>query len=315
MKVLPRRLPNLSALRAFEVAARHQSFAQAAAELFVTHSAISHQIRGLEGELGVSLFARVGRRVVLTELGREYAEQVNSAFVHIAQATQGLSKDVRERRLVLTTIPSFAARWLAPRIGQFMIAHPELDVELRSSTEIVDLEQSEVDVAIRFGVGPYPGLHAEHLMHETFFTVCSPTFNNGVQPATPAELPSFPLLRSDQERWRLWLDAAGLRDVPEPARGPIYEDSSLLLEAAINGQGIAMVRTSLAVEPLAAGRLVQLFAHIVAPSPWSYFLVSSKSKVQRPAVRAFRDWLVAEMQAFTSSLTTGAATEEDPGRV
>jgi LysR family glycine cleavage system transcriptional activator len=300
-----RRLPNLSALRAFEAAARHQSFARAAAELFVTHSAISHQIRGLENELGVSLFARVGRRVVLTELGRDYAKQINSAFVHIAQATQELSKDVRERRLVLTTIPSFAARWLAPRIGRFMIAHPELDVELRSSTDIVDLDQSEVDVAIRFGAGPYPGLHVEHLMPETFFAVCGPSFNNGLRPATPAELLSFPVLRSDYEPWRLWLDAAGLRDAPEPARGPIYEDSSLLIEAAIDGQGIAMVRYSLAAEPLAAGRLVRLFAHIVAPSPWNYFLVSSKSKVQRPAVRAFRDWVVAEAQAFTSAATTG----------
>jgi LysR family transcriptional regulator, glycine cleavage system transcriptional activator len=299
-----RRLPNLSALRAFEAAARHQSFARAAAELFVTHSAISHQIRGLESELGVSLFARVGRRVVLTELGREYAEQINSAFVHIALATQGLSKDVRERRLVLTTIPSFAARWLAPRIGRFMIAHPELDVELRSSTEIVDLEQSEVDVAIRFGVGPYPGLYVENLMHETFFVVCSPAFNDGVWPASPAELPAFPVLRSDQERWRLWFDAAGLREVPEPVRGPIYEDSSLLLEAAINGQGIAMARASLADEALAAGRLVRLFAHIVAPSPWSYFLVSSKTKVQRPAVQAFRDWVIAEAQASTTSAAT-----------
>ncbi|CAB3788747.1 transcriptional regulator GcvA [Pararobbsia alpina] len=295
-----RRLPNLSALRAFEAAARHQSFARAAAELFVTHSAISHQIKGLENELGVSLFARVGRRVVLTELGSEYAEQINSAFVRIAQATQGLSKDVRERRLVLTTIPSFAARWLAPRIGRFMIAHPELDVELRSSTELVDLDQSEVDVAIRFGTGAYPGLHVENLMHETFFVVCSPSFNGGVQPTTPAELPSFPLLRSDNERWRIWLDAAGLRDAPEPARGPIYEDSSLLLEAAIGGQGIALVRSSLAADPLAAGRLVRLFANIVTPSPWSYFLVSSKAKVQRPAVRAFRDWVLAEAQAFTA---------------
>ncbi len=299
-----KRLPNLSALRAFEAAARHQSFARAAAELFVTHSAISHQIRGLESELGVSLFARVGRRVVLTELGRDYARQVNSAFVHIAQATQDLSKDVRERRLVLTTIPSFAARWLAPRIGSFMIAHPELDIELRSSTELVDLETSEVDVAIRFGTGPYPGLHAESLMHETFFVVCRPDFNGGVHPATPAELPSFPLLRSDEERWRLWFDVAGLREIPEPARGPIYEDSSLLLEGAIDGLGIALVRASLAAEPLAAGKLIRLFAPIVAPSPWTYFVVTSKKKAQRPAVQAFREWVMAEARTFMATLRT-----------
>jgi LysR family glycine cleavage system transcriptional activator len=301
MQTPPRRLPNLSALRAFEAAARHQSFARAAAELFVTHSAISHQIRGLESELGVSLFARVGRRVELTELGRTYAEQVNSAFIQLAQATQGLSKDVRERRLVLTTLPSFAARWLAPRIGRFIVAHPELDVELRSSTDLVELEQSEVDVAVRFGTGPYPGLHVETLMQESYFAVCSPGFNGGVLPATPAEVPALPLLRSEYERWRFWLDAAGLPDAPEPIRGATYQDSSLLLEAAIDGQGIAMVRASLAAEPLAAGKLVRLFAHIVAPSPWNYFLVCSKTKAQRPAVRAFRDWIVAETQAFMSS--------------
>jgi LysR family glycine cleavage system transcriptional activator len=299
-----KRLPNLSALRAFEAAARHQSFARAAAELFVTHSAISHQIRGLESELGVSLFARVGRRVVLTELGRDYARQVTSAFVHIAQATQDLSKDVRERRLVLTTIPSFAGRWLAPRIGRFMIAHPELDVELRSSIEIVDLEQSEVDIAIRFGKGPYPGLHTEPLMHETFFVVCRPDFNGGIHPATPADLLSFPLLRSDDERWRFWFDAAGLRDTPEPSRGPIYEDSSLLLEGAIDGLGIAMARATLASEPLAAGKLIRLFAPIIAPSPWSYFVVSSRKKAQRPAVQAFRDWIMAEAKAFMATLGT-----------
>jgi LysR family glycine cleavage system transcriptional activator len=297
-----RKLPNLSALRAFEAAARHQSFTHAAAELFVTHSAVSHQIRGLEAELGVHLFARVGRRVVLTELGRDYAREVSNAFASLALATQALSKDTRERRLVLTTIPSFAARWLAPKIGRFILAHPEIDIELRSSTDMVDLEHSGVDMAIRFGLGDYPGLHVENLMNETFFAACSPSFNGGILPAKPEELTSFSLLRSDYERWRLWLDTAGLRDMPEPTRGAIYEDSSLLLGAAVSGQGIALVRASLAAEPLASGQLIRLFDSIVAPSPWSYYLVSSKSNAQRPAVRVFRDWIMAEAQAFTASM-------------
>ncbi|MEJ0002562.1 MAG: transcriptional regulator GcvA [Pararobbsia sp.] len=305
-----RKLPNLGALRVFEAAARHQSFARAAAELFVTHSAVSHQIRALEAELGVNLFMRVGRRVVLTDLGRDYAQQVSAAFANLAAATQALSRDTRERRLVLTTIPSFAARWLTPRIGRFILAHPEVDVVLRSSTDVVDLVHSEVDVAIRFGTGPYPGLHAESLIGETFFVVCSPGFNGGIRPATPADLPSFTLLRSDAERWRLWFDAAGLRDMPEPTRGAIYEDSSLLLQAAVDGQGIAMVRASLAAELLALGQLVRLFDPIAAPSPWSYFLVTSKANAQRPTVQAFRDWIVAEARAFSASIAAWAGAPD-----
>lgn len=294
----PRRLPNLSALRAFEAAARHESFTAAAEELFVTHSAISHQIRALETELGTMLFQRSGRRVALTEIGQAYARQISAAFANIALATASVVRDHRTRRLVLTTIPSFAARWLAPRLGRFILANPEIDLELRSSTDLVDLEYSDVDVGIRFGRGPYPDLFCAPLMHETFLVACSPTFNGGVFPQTPAELPNFMLLRSDYESWRMWFDAAGLNDAQTPARGAIYEDSSLLIEGAAEGLGIAMVRSSLAADAIASGRLVQLFPEIVAPSPWSYWVVSSKASAERAPVKRFRDWVVAEGHAF-----------------
>jgi LysR family transcriptional regulator, glycine cleavage system transcriptional activator len=294
----PRRLPNLSALRAFEAAARHGSFTAAAAELFVTHSAISHQIRALEEELGATLFQRSGRRIALTEIGAAYANQITAAFANIALATASIVRDHRTPRLVLSTIPSFAARWLAPRLGRFIIDNPEVDLELRSSTDLVDLEHSDVDVGIRFGTGPYPDLFCEPLMHETFLVACSPKFNGGVFPETPADLPDFTLLRSDYERWRLWFDAAGLPHAQTPTRGAIYEDSSLLIEGAAEGLGIAMVRASLAADAIASGRLVQLFPEIVAPSPWSYWVVSSKANAERLPVKRFREWVVAEARGF-----------------
>jgi LysR family transcriptional regulator, glycine cleavage system transcriptional activator len=301
MAASPRRLPNLNALRAFEAAARHESFSAAAEELFVTHSAISHQIRALEAELGTTLFVRSGRRVALTEIGRAYAQQISGAFTNIAIATAGIVRDHRTPRLVLSTIPSFGARWLAPRLGRFILDNPEIDIELRSSTDLVDLEHSDVDIGIRFGSGPYPNLHAEALMHETFFAACSPAFNGGVLPRTPAELVDFALLRSDFERWRLWLDAAGLPDAQAPVRGAIYDDSSLLVEAAIDGLGIAMVRSSLAADAIVSGRLVQLFPDIVAPSPWKYWVVTSKANAAREPVRRFCDWILAEGRAFIAT--------------
>ncbi|RKP58773.1 transcriptional regulator GcvA [Pararobbsia silviterrae] len=301
MATSPRRLPNLNALRAFEAAARHESFSAAAEELFVTHSAISHQIRALETELGATLFQRSGRRVALTEIGQAYARQVSAAFANIAAATASIVRDHKTPRLVLSTIPSFAARWLAPRLGRFILANPEIDLELRSTTDIVDLEHADVDVAIRFGTGPYPDLHVEPLMSETFLVACSPTFNGGVFPRTPAELPSFTLLRSDYEHWRLWFDAAGLDGIQTPVRGAIYEDSSLLIEGAVEGLGIAMVRSSLAADALATGRLVPLFPEIVAPSPWRYWVVSSKANAERTPVARFREWVVAEARTFMAA--------------
>ena len=296
-----RRLPNLSALRAFEAAARHESFTAAAEELFVTHSAISHQIRALESELGATLFQRAGRRVTLTEIGQVYARQITAAFADIALATAGVVRDHRTRRLVLTTIPSFAARWLAPRLGRFILANPEIDLELRSSTDLVDLAYSDVDVGIRFGTGPYPDLFCAPLMHETFLVACSPAFNGGVFPKTPADLPNCMLLRSDYESWRMWFDAAGLDNVQPPARGAIYEDSSLLIEGAADGLGIAMVRSSLAADAIASGRLVQLFPEIVAPSPWRYWVVSSMPNADRAPVKRFREWVIEEGRAFLES--------------
>jgi LysR family glycine cleavage system transcriptional activator len=292
-----RQLPGLNAIKAFEAASRHESFSRAADELFVTHGAVSHQIRALEAELGVTLFARDGKRVRLTEVGRRYAGQVRGALTALAEATREIRAGERERRLVVSMLSSFAARWVTPRIGSFIEANPQWDLELLSTNSLADFARDDIDAAIRFGFGKYPGLHAELLLEEIFFPACAPNFNGGNQPKVPADLAKVPLLRSDDELWRPWFDAAGLSDWPEPKRGVLYQDSSNLLQAAIDGQGVALTRRSLAMQEIAAGRLVRLF-DVDGPSPWHYYFICPPQMMQAARVQAFRDWVFEEVGRF-----------------
>lgn len=291
------KLPNLNALRAFEAAARLESFSRAAQALFVTHGAVSHRIRALEEDLGLALFVRDGKRVKLTEAGRIYAQQVRLALHDIALATQGLRTGNRERRLIVSVLPSFAARWLMPRVGRFIEAYPQIDLELMSATSLVDFRRSDIDVGIRLGTGDYPGLFVEKLMDESYFPVCAPDFRQGRLPKRPADLLKLPLQRSEEGAWRDWFDLAGLPEAPEPTRGPFFDDSALGLQAVLDGSTIAMVRKSLAYEYLERGQLVKLF-EIESPSRKSYFLVCPPHLAPTPRVSAFRDWLQSEIVAF-----------------
>ena len=292
-----RHLPALNALRAFEAAARHESFSRAADELFVTHGAVSHQIRALEAELGVALFTRDGKRVRLTDGGRQYASDVRAALVTLAEATRQVRSGDRDRRLVVSLQSSFSARWVTPRIGGFIERHPEIDLELLSTNALTDFSRDDVDVAIRFGQGKYSGVHAEKLLDEVFFPVCAPDYNDGKLPRTPADLANLQLLRSSDELWRPWFDTAGLADMVEPKRGVLYEDSSNLLQAAIDRQGIALVRRSLAMHEIVAGRVVRLF-NVDGPSPWTYFFVCPPALLQTARVQAFRAWIFSESEQF-----------------
>ncbi|SAK42333.1 DNA-binding transcriptional activator GcvA [Caballeronia fortuita] len=292
-----RQLPALNALRAFEAAARHESFSRAADELFVTHGAVSHQIRALESELGVSLFARDGKRVRLTDRGKQYAAEVRAALVALAESTRRIRSGDRDRRLIVSTIPSFSARWLTPRVGRFIERHADVDLELLTTASLIDFNRDDADVALRFGYGKYAGLHTEELLDEVFFPACAPNFRGGQLPRVPRDLATLPLLRSDDELWRPWFDAAGLADLPEPKRGVLYEDSSNLLQAAIDGQGIALVRRSLAMQEIIAGRLVRLF-NVDGPSPWKYYFVCPAALLQTKRVQAFREWIFEEAEQF-----------------
>jgi LysR family glycine cleavage system transcriptional activator len=292
-----RQLPALNALKAFEAAARHESFSRAADELHVTHGAVSHQIRALEAELGLALFERDGKRVRLTEAGGRYAKEVRAALMALAEATRAVRAGDRERRLVVSILSSFAARWVTPRIGHFIERYPHIDLEMLSTNALTDFARDDVDAAIRLGYGHYPDLYVEPLLEEVFFPACAPTLNGGQLPRTPADLPRYTLLRSDDALWRSWFEAAGVASVAEPKRGVLYQDSSNLLQAAIDGQGIALVRRSLAMHEIAAGRLVRLF-DIDGPSPWAYYFVCPPRSLESARVQAFRGWLFEEVERF-----------------
>jgi LysR family transcriptional regulator, glycine cleavage system transcriptional activator len=294
---MTRRLPPLNALRAFEAAARHLSFTRAADELHVTQTAISHQIRGLEERLGVRLFRRLPRGLLLTEEAQRYLPPVRDAFDRIAAATEQLGAGSSGGRLTVSVLPSFAAKWLVPRLGRFRVAHPDLDLRISASSQLVDFARDDVDVAIRMGRGRYPGLRVDRLFGESMVPVCAPELLTGPQPLRrPEDLRHHVLLHDDDHTgWQLWLELAGVKGV-DPRRGPIFTDSAMVVQAAAEGQGVAIARRVLAAADLAAGRLVQPF-EVSVPHDLAYYLVSPEATAEQPRIKAFRAWLLTEAEA------------------
>ena len=290
-----RRLPNLAALRAFEAAARHQNFTRAAQEIHLTHGAISHQVRALEEELGVQLFTRNGKRLAVTPEGERFAAVLRKSLDEIADAAAALRSASDHQRLTVSSIPSIAARWLAPRLGRFIDLYPNIELMLQSSSYLQDLTRDAIDVGIRFGTGHYPGLVVEKLMGDYYYAAASPKFNGGMLPATPAELAQMNLLRSD-EAWAPWFAAANL-DLPEPAGGLRFQDSSMLVRSAVNGDGIGLVRHVVAAREVETGELTRLF-DICVKSDLSYYFACTTSASQKPQVIAFRNWLLSEIAIF-----------------
>src|SRR5260370_41949177 len=253
-------LPPLHALRAFEAAARHLSFANAAAELNLTPSAISHQIRHLEESLGRRLFERRPRGLELTPLGQVYFPLVRNAFEQLAQATALIGGAAPERSNVLTIscMPSFAMVWLIPRLPAFQAAHPAIEVRLDTSSRFVDFAGDGIDVGIRFGTGQWPGVAAEFLFSETLFPICAPALIAAKGGLTkPDDLARFPLIHIMPyiDDWRLWLTAAGATGV-DPERGSRFDHNLAAYKAAEEGLGVAIGRGRLLAGPLASGRLV-----------------------------------------------------------
>jgi LysR family glycine cleavage system transcriptional activator len=286
------RLPPLSALRTFEAAARHLNFSRAADELHVTHGAISHQMKALEAHLGIALFRREGRQMVLTDAGQQLHEHVHDALQRLKRGVAALRASQRAQILTVTTTPSFATRWLLPRLADFQARHPEIEVNLRATQTLADFERDTIDVGVRYGPGTWPGLEAAKLLDEQVFPVCSPGFRDGKPPATVDELASLPLLRDVRQPWRDWFLAVG-RDWPEPTRGPLYDDPSMMLQAAAEGLGIALARSTLARAELAAGRLVRLFPDSAAAS-FAYYVVHPPGARQVPKVATFCTWLAEQ---------------------
>ena len=297
-----RDLPPLSTLRSFEAAARLASFSKAAVELNVTHGAVSRAVRQLEDHLGLKLFVRRVRAVVLTPQGANYAAGVREALQKLSAATLALGRDDAKGDLNVSTLDSFAAKWLVPRLYRFRRAHPQIDVRLETSQREANFETDGVDISVRFGFGRYPGLASSLLMEEEVFPVCRPHFLEGPHPLRqPSDLRHHTLIHDDYFiSWAMWLNMAAVKDV-DPDRGPVFISSDLAIQAAIQGDGVALARSALVEDDLIAGRLVKPF-ELTLPGVSAYYVVCPPRYLERKKVRAFRDWLLAESTESASEI-------------
>jgi LysR family glycine cleavage system transcriptional activator len=299
----------LNALKVFWAAARHGSFVKAANELHVTASAVSLQIRQLEDELGLKLFERTPKGLALTAAGARVLPDVNSAFEKL-RATFSTLNDAEEGAvLTVSAAPSFAAKWLLPRLNRFLSANPDIEVSIKATVELADFERGEADLGIRYGRGGYPDLETELLMREMVFPVCSPELLNGQKKKATADfLNSVTLLHDDSADqnealpgWKMWLRAAAIDDV-DWRKGPRFNQTVLAIEAAAAGLGVALAPAALVDGDLASGRLVRL-ASAELSEPFAYYLVYPAAKAGRASVKAFRAWLLAELNGTESRVS------------
>jgi len=302
-----RRLPPLNAIRSFEAAARHESFTRAAEELFVTQGAVSHQVKALEIQLGVKLFNRERQRLAITEAGREYLTVVRDALDRIALGTERLVQRQGSGALTISTSPDFAAKWLVHRLGNFAEAHPEIDLRLSAAMHHVDFAREDVDLAVRHGDGQWPGLDVTRLTSEQLFAVCSPQLMNGPNRiAEPADLLRYPLWHlDDRSDWSRWFEAAGMPAIAL-SHGPVLNRASIIIDAAVDGQAIALARTTLAAWDLLNGRLVRPF-ELTLPISKTYWIVCPKATTSLPKIKTAREWLLAEATADARRLASLAA--------
>lgn len=294
---MTRRLPSLNAIKAFEAAARHESFTRAAEELCVTQGAVSHQVKALEMELGLNLFNREPQRLVLTELGRDYLTVLRDALDRIAVGTDRLLQRQSVGVLTVTMSPNFASKWLVHRLGRFADSHPSVDLRVSAARHHVDFAREEVDMAIRHSEGAVPGLHCVRLYTEELFPVCSPALLRGPHALHhPTDVAHHPLLHLDHRQdWSKWLDAAGVTGT-DLSRGPVLNQASMIIDAAVDGQGIALARSGLAARDLIDGRLVRPFS-LSLPVSYGYWVVCPKATANLPKIAMFREWLLNQAAA------------------
>ena len=310
------RLPPLNALRAFVAAARHSSFVKAARELNVTPAAVSQQIRLLEELLGVALFVRLPRGLTLTEAARAALPEFERGFTHLARAANDLRGGSVAGPLVISVIPSFAGRWLVPKLTHFVATYPDIEITLRAELRNVDFAREQVDLGIRYGKGGYPGLETRLLLTEEVFPVCAPSLLNGPAALRKLEDLRQHVLLHDRQltgeepslTWRAWLVGTGLQDF-DPDRGPGFTDAVMMLDAAIRGLGVALGRSALVMDDLASGRLVRPLP-LGRPADYAYFVVAPEGHSRNPRVRLAMEWL--EDQAATSRAALGTAPAGAP---
>ncbi len=289
------RLPPLKTLPAFEAAARLLSFTDAAEELHVTQAAVSHQIKHLEEALGVKLFRRLNRALALTEEGASFAAAIGQSLTDIAAAADRVKRLDAAGPLNVSCLPSFASAWLVPRLARFRAEYPEIEIRLDADYELTDFAHEDIDIAIRWGTGGSPGLREIHLMTEEVFPVCSPILLN--DPTRPLKVPSdlkhHTLLHDDvRTDWRVWMKAADVTDV-DPYKGPRYNYANLVLQAAIAGEGVGLGRSAIVHDALEQGLLVKPFDFAI-PSDYAYWIVCPEERAERPKLKAFTNWLLAQ---------------------
>jgi LysR family glycine cleavage system transcriptional activator len=288
-----RRLPPLNSLKSFEAAGRLLSFTAAAKELNVTQAAISHQIKVIEDFLGIALFDRYPRRLALTDQGKILLPEVIEAFDRVSLAVAAISREQFSNVLSVRLAPSFAAKWLSPRLKYFWLQFPEIDLRLYHAHPAVDFEREEIDIAVTYGKGDWPGVVVEKLLSLDFFPVCSPSFMVNDKPLNNLDnLRYYALLHdADYECWGDWLRLAGITDI-NANRGTIIDDTNVLIQAAMDGQGIALGSTTFVLDLLESGRLVKPF-DVTLVNEYAYYVVYPETHLKNPAVRAFKDWLLS----------------------
>jgi len=299
---MSRHLPPLAALHAFEAAARHEGFQRAGEELHVSAGAIGHHVRQVEAWLGVALFQRLPRGVVLTGAGQRYAAALGPVLNQLAEVSEAARRQGDGKVVTVTATSSLVSRWLMPRLGRLRDRHPQIELRVLASMHPVDLARDGVDVAIRLGPGRYPGLKVDLLMEERFSAVCSPGFRaSAAKLRHPADLLRYPLLHDEPEvrlageiDWGRWLHSCGV--AYSGNSGARFSHTYLCLDAAASGQGVAIAASPLIGDDLRSGRLVRLFEHQVL-GPHCYYLLRSPQAETRPLVHAFCEWLIAEARA------------------
>src|SRR3989475_1697244 len=262
--------------------------------MHITHGAVSQRIKRLEEHLGTPLFRRSGRGMLLTDEGRRLLERVQAAISEIAEGVEAIRPRNRDRTLTISTVPCFAAYWLLPRLADFNEHHPDIQVNIRAALSLTDFTRDEVDMAVRFGPGAWPGLISIKLYDEELVPVCSPAFRGGRLPRAPGDLLKMPLLHDERQPWSIWFKAVGF-DYRDARQRPRYSDQTLLLAAAIAGLGVALARASLVAADLKSGRLIWLFSRSV-PTRNSFFIVYPRGSESYGKIQVFQEWLLEQVR-------------------
>lgn len=293
---MPDRLPALRALQVFEAAARHLSYSRAAEDLFLTQSAVSHQIKALEAELGTRLFRRAGRAMLLTSDGQRFYTHIRDGLASFSKGVATLRAGSGPQTLNISATPSFAAGWLVPRLSDFYYRHPDVDVNLRATTALADFDRDDVDLALRYGPGRWPGMHAEKLLSADVFPVCSPRYRGGKLPANPTDLLRGVLLHvAGAPSWDEWFKSANVT-LEAPLHGPRFSDYVLAVQAAERGQGVLLGREAFVAEKLAERQLVRLMRKLPSLRTFDYYIVYPQGLDLPRKSRVFRDWMFEQLR-------------------